>query len=388
MSRDHATAPTLAVFLSYRGSLTSWARANILWRELALYEHYLRRGIFDRVLLFSYDPKDHALLESLRAAKPSLKRLVLLTPRSEQGAFLYSLLGLFRHSAVLSRADWIKTNQISGSWSALMAATLTGRPLMLRLGYLLSRRFRLNGQHGRAALARLAEELAYTGASVIVTTSKQSVEILAARRSIARKLRHLPSYIDFDTFTAKQSYDFSAPVLFVGRLEPQKNVLNLARACRRIGHPLDIIGSGSLEPELRALADQPGAAIRLLPPVPNEMLAKRLHDYSVYALPSLHEGLPKSLMEAMACGLVCVGTAIPGIDDLIEDGRTGYLAPSGEIDELAAALRRALAGDAAMGMRAREAMRQFSLDRYAALEAGFMTRVAPPVFETGQMQHG
>lgn len=269
-----------------------------------------------------------------------------------------------------------------------MAAMLTGRPLMLRLGYVLSRRFRLNGQHGRAALARLAEELAYAGAAVIVTTSKQSVETLASRRSIARKLRHLPSYIDFDTFTAKQSYDFSAPALFVGRLEPQKNVLHLAHACRRIGHPLDIIGSGSLEPDLRVLANQPGAAIRLLPSMPNEMLARRLHEYSIYVLPSLHEGLPKSLMEAMACGLVCVGTAIPGIDDLIEDGRTGYLAPSGEIDDLAAALQRALGGGAAVGMRAREAMRQFSLDRYAALEAGFMTGVAPPVFETGQMQHG
>ena len=66
---------------------------------------------------------------------------------------------------------------------------------------------------------------------------------------------------------------------------------------------------------------------------------------SIIAPDGQMEGLPVALIEALACGLPAVATRISGIPELIEDGRTGFLAEQGDVAALATALERALAGE-------------------------------------------
>jgi colanic acid/amylovoran biosynthesis glycosyltransferase len=79
-------------------------------------------------------------------------------------------------------------------------------------------------------------------------------------------------------------------------------------------------------------------------PVVADVLARA----DVFALPSVispdgdREGIPNALIEAMAAGLPAVSTYHSGVPELIEDGRTGYLARPGDVDDLRAALVRAL----------------------------------------------
>lgn len=103
--------------------------------------------------------------------------------------------------------------------------------------------------------------------------------------------------------------------------------------------------------------------------VTQQELAERMSGARVTVLPSLSEGLPRVIVEAMLCGSPVIGTAVAGIPDLIEDGVTGYLVPPGDTDALEAALRRVLAHPDIdqMGQRAREfAQAFFSPDRYFA----------------------
>jgi glycosyltransferase involved in cell wall biosynthesis len=90
----------------------------------------------------------------------------------------------------------------------------------------------------------------------------------------------------------------------------------------------------------------------------------------LFVLPSVREGLPNALLEAMACATPCVATRLPGVTDtLIEDGESGFLVPPRD----PAALETALAALAArpdrartMGARARQRIeRDFSLTRTA-----------------------
>jgi glycosyltransferase involved in cell wall biosynthesis len=78
---------------------------------------------------------------------------------------------------------------------------------------------------------------------------------------------------------------------------------------------------------------------------------------SIACLPSYREGLPKALLEAMACGLPCVTTDVEGCREAVRDGDNGLLVPAADAAALAAALQRLLedpALRAAMGRRGRE----------------------------------
>jgi len=154
-------------------------------------------------------------------------------------------------------------------------------------------------------------------------------------------------------------------VLTCARLELQKGHSALLRAAAQVPDAVFVLaGEGPERAPLEAQAAALGIAdrVRFLgfrPDVP-ELLGA----CDVFALPSLYEGTSLALLEAMAAGRAIVSSAIPGTDELIDDGRSGLLVAPGDADALAAALRRLL-GDAALRTtlagRAREAaMRDFS----------------------------
>jgi glycosyltransferase involved in cell wall biosynthesis len=106
-------------------------------------------------------------------------------------------------------------------------------------------------------------------------------------------------------------------------------------------------------------------------------------DADVVALPSRREGVPVSVMEAMAAGRPVVAAHVGGVPDLVEDGRTGCLVPPGDPIALARAVRDLLADPArrrAMGDAARATARErFDVERSAgALDAFYRGLLARP----------
>ena len=104
---------------------------------------------------------------------------------------------------------------------------------------------------------------------------------------------------------------------------------------------LSVVGQRELEDELRARAQRLGIAHRvtwcgqLEDPDPPD------HAADVLVLPSLHEGSPNALMEAMSCGLPCIVTeGSPGPLELVEDGKSGVVVLVGDAGALADAIER------------------------------------------------
>jgi glycosyltransferase involved in cell wall biosynthesis len=117
-------------------------------------------------------------------------------------------------------------------------------------------------------------------------------------------------------------------ILFVGRLEEQKNLHTLILAAAQIpGIRLTFAGEGKLAPQLMQLAAAHSVQLNLLGRVNNTDLPALMAEHTLFVLPSLYEGHPKSLLEAMAAGMPVIGTAVPGITDSIEHGTTGLLCP-------------------------------------------------------------
>ncbi|ELY54941.1 LPS biosynthesis protein [Natronococcus amylolyticus DSM 10524] len=152
-------------------------------------------------------------------------------------------------------------------------------------------------------------------------------------------------------------------IAFVGRLQPGKGAHFLIDAFARIAdsYPernLVLVGDGPQREELEALAHEEGVADRVefLGEVPNEQIPAVVGEADVFALPSLAEGMPRTVLEALACETPVVTTDLKQLRPLVED--VGRLVPAESPGTLADALADLLAMDAdkrdRMGTRGRE----------------------------------
>ena len=122
-------------------------------------------------------------------------------------------------------------------------------------------------------------------------------------------------------------------ILYVGSLLPQKGVLDLAEALRRLDWPDAIAlfaGAGPTRPQ--------GPGIRLLGPWPNRDIPKLLAAADAFVLPSWHEGLGLSAVEAGAGGVPVIGAESGGLANLLAD-QCGYLFTPRDVGQLMQALR-------------------------------------------------
>lgn len=133
-------------------------------------------------------------------------------------------------------------------------------------------------------------------------------------------------------------------VLFLGRFDEKKGIFDLVRAVPRVLEALPdttfvLAGDGRQE-EVRRLACELGVEkqVRLPGWLDGEAKESALAAASVLVLPSYHEGLPVSLLEAMAAGVPVVATRVGGIPELLREGQCGVLVEPGDTVTLATAL--------------------------------------------------
>ncbi|HLG09036.1 MAG TPA: glycosyltransferase family 4 protein [Gaiellaceae bacterium] len=172
---------------------------------------------------------------------------------------------------------------------------------------------------------------------------------------------------------AATPYEGDEPrLLCIGRLIPIKGHLVLLRALAQArsrvpGVRLDIAGRGPLEPALKSYARELGlsGAVRFLGFV--SPIQQAIEDAAVVVVPSLGEGFGMVALEAMERARPVIASAVGGLPEIVADGETGLVVPSGDADALADAIV-VLAGDprhaVAMGSAGRErALEEFTPER-------------------------
>jgi glycosyltransferase involved in cell wall biosynthesis len=192
-------------------------------------------------------------------------------------------------------------------------------------------------------LYRMADRAAGK-ASAIVAVSRAVAEHLVAR-GIAPKGRIaiLPNGIDparFDPASVPSVGDRSDRVVgAIGRLHPQKGFLPLLEIFRRVvdRYPvarLEIVGEGPLREALEGRIAQLGLQGRaiLLGRVPYDQMPRTIASWDLFAMPSRWEGFGIAAAEAMAMEKPVIASALEGLLELVEDGRSGYLLPPGATD--------------------------------------------------------
>ena len=131
-------------------------------------------------------------------------------------------------------------------------------------------------------------------------------------------------------------------VVSVGRLKEPKDFESLFRAAARVDGDfrLRVLGDGPDRPALERLLAELGLEQRVELAGDADDVPEQLAGADVFVLSSRSEGLPMSILEAMAAGLPVVATRVGGIPELVDDGRTGLLVGAGDVDALAEALQR------------------------------------------------
>ncbi len=191
---------------------------------------------------------------------------------------------------------------------------------------------------------------------VIAVSHKMREDILAHFGADPARVVVIHNGIDPDLFkrtTARDALDRlgvrSPYVLFVGRITDQKGIFHLLEASRRLpaGVQVVVCASAPDTPEIeerlrRTVATMPNVLwINEMVPVP---VVTQLYSHAaVFACPSVYEPFGLINLEAMACETAVVASAVGGIVEVVEDGRTGVLVEPARPDVLADAINRVLA---------------------------------------------
>jgi glycogen synthase len=159
-------------------------------------------------------------------------------------------------------------------------------------------------------------------------------------------------------------------VLFVGRITDQKGIFHLLEAARRLPTGVQVVlcASAPDTPEIeerlrRAVADRP-TVTWINEMVPVEVVTQLYSHAAVFCCPSVYEPFGLINLEAMACETPVVASAVGGILEVVEDGKTGLLVPPATPDALADALTRVLENPA-LGRALGQAGRRRVEDKFA-----------------------
>ena len=203
---------------------------------------------------------------------------------------------------------------------------------LFNLGGIRSERFSL-----RSILEKKFELRILKHADVIVVRNNDSKSYLEGR---GIRAAFIPVGVDADKYSPK--YSGGKYILYGGRLAPEKGLHLLIKAYsmlhrrRQTKFRLVICGSGPLESELRDLSSSCGIQDRVtfIPWLSNPEFINKVADSAIFVMPSMYEGMPVAMLEAMASGKPVIASDVPGPQDIITHGKDGYLFEKGNISQL------------------------------------------------------
>lgn len=237
-------------------------------------------------------------------------------------------------------------------------------------------------------------------ASAVIALTKHMKDAMQAIYS--RDVIIVPNGINLNEIaeTEAEGGNPGKKILFVGRLHPVKGTQYLLGAMSIVHRELPeakliLVGDGEEREHLETLTDNLGIreCVEFAGGVPHERVEDYMNQAEVFVLPSLSEGFPVTILEAMACGLPVVATRVGGIPDIIEDGTNGYLIDAMNPEQIAEALLKLLQNEELqkdISDKNRETAEKYRWDTVAATLEGIyqdsLKSSQPPPYYAGTCQ--
>lgn len=205
----------------------------------------------------------------------------------------------------------------------------------------------------------------------ILAISHWEIPFLLKAGAKKEKIIYLPNGIPEEFFTQKKTTKEQNKILFLGRVAPKKKLETLFQAIPYLKDKkvkIEIVGPKEKEYynyllEVLRESKSEDRVIFSNPIYDVKEKIKKLDSANVYVLPSRVEGMPQSLIEAMARGKIVVGSRSIAIKDLIKDGENGFLFEFNNPKDLAEKLDKALKGNRKVSEKAIKYVQQFSWNK-------------------------
>jgi glycosyltransferase involved in cell wall biosynthesis len=193
----------------------------------------------------------------------------------------------------------------------------------------------------------------------------------------AAQVAYIPNGVE-RRFFVPRTHELRGPLrlLYAGTWLDQRGIFYLRDALRKVmpripGLTMTFVGPGVPGEEiLRFLGDELASRILVRPSVSAERMEELYAEHDIFVFPSIVEGLPNVLMEAMAGGMPVITTETCGMPDIIENDFNGLLIPPADAEALEQAILRLANGEdlrRKIGTVARETMERFTWERTARM---------------------
>lgn len=307
----------LLLCFSFNVALKDWFEKGFLDREINYYENLsLRSGINITFLTYGDDLDFNYL--------PSNSKINVIPIFSKKKRSKYKIINFFRSISYLiqnkdlfAKYDLFKTNQNYGSWLGVLLKIIHKKKLISRGGYDLFHFSILKKNPIKILISYLVCLFIYKNSDLIFVPTLFYKTFIKKYFFIKNNVFLIPNYIDTNVFTPTISNKSLKKILFVGRLVKQKNIINILKAFSNTDFSIDILGSGPEKKKIINYIKRKKVKVNFLKNIPNSKMPDLYNQYHFFILFSLYEGNPKTLLEAMSCGLCVIGSNSPGINNVI-----------------------------------------------------------------------
>lgn len=263
---------------------------------------------------------------------------------------------------IFVKYTWVARHLISHDVDMIYAHFAESQAIVARIASLLTKKKYTLKIHGSdilmSGLSHRQLQPLLRDATLLLVVSKHISDYISTHFSLPLNAIYIHTCgIDLSFFAGQPFVTDSRTVVFVGRQIENKGVRYLIESAvllqkRNVDFKMVIIGDGPQLDGNRSLCQSLGleGRVEFLGALENKHIVRHLVSARCLVLPSLCEGAPMVIMEAMACGLPVVASRVGGIPDMISDGENGYLVEPKDISMLADKIEK-LIGDQSLACR-------------------------------------
>ena len=314
----------VGIFLTYGMSLKKWNEIGILDRELDIYKKLSKKINYT---IFTYEKNDHDYLETNKIKIYDLSKYIIFKNRYLK--FINSLCVPFFLKSKIEKLNILKSNQTLGSWVPAICSLLYKKKFIHRAGYDL---YKNNLESGKKNIFflfffKIFINFLFKIADIILVTSSDHKKNLEKENKLKNKIIILPNFINFKKFNPIHKRKLKNKILFIGRIEEEKNLTMIINSLKNTKFSFDLIGKGKSEymNKLLILAKRNKVKMNFIGSIRNNLLNKYYNQYKYFINFSNYEGNPKTVLEAMACGCIAVCSNVRGNKEIIKNNFNGIL---------------------------------------------------------------